>query len=1064
VNRAPGVISGEFAGRYTIERELGRGATSVVYLAHESAGGRAVAIKLLRAELLTVLSTERFLREIRVTSKLEHPNIVPVLDSGEVDGRPFCVLPHMEGGTLRDRLQRTKQLPIADAITIGIALARALHYAHERDMLHRDVKPENILFDREGRACLSDFGIARALNQATGESTTSTGVVRGTPAYMSPEQAAGDRDLDGRSDIYSLACTLYEALAGVPAFVGPTSQSVVAQRLTHVPRGVRMYRPTVPPQLEAVLDRALALSPADRFNTAGEFATALSNALTAPSGGAVRLPPSRTRMLDGSTRAWGAIAAVPLVALVVTGVMLATQGSDGGLRRRVNGFLANVGITRADLDTAVYAMVVADSASRSFAVAEPLRSRLRRWDEVRLVDGIAVDVAERKVRNQPIAERARRVAVDVGAGRYVVVRAERSGDSLDVSAALFDTQTGTRLVEKAVRVGTNAVRATPAIDTLANALLIRDRGPHVARSEGREGRGTTSLQARQVFLRGQVALEDGDFVRADSAFSVAARLDANYAQALVWLANLRSWMGNWRQHSWSQLTRQAAQAEARRRGLSLSDSVLLNALVALDAGRRDQACRGWSRLTEIDPFDFAAWYGLGTCLARDSIVMRDSNAPSQWRFRASYERAIRAYEQAFRLRPSILFAFGGRSLSDLQDLFFTASSHTRIGLAMAPDTFEFRAFPVWRGDSLSFVPMRKETALQTLPDGAVLAVQRQRERFQNIVEMWRTEVPRSAEAAEAVAVSLEMLGNAAALDTLRLARGLAGDPANRLRIAANEVLLRVKFSLPSNLNGLNAARALMDSLFATYPPPSREPLLLASLAGLAGRADLAASYAVAASAGENVPPAIAQSGPALLAYAALGGPADSLRSLEEAVEIGRQSLPESNRNTVMARWLRRAAALAFPEHRLRTLSDVGRSPSPNAQVDLLTALASTDPTAIRRVLSRFADLRRNVRPSEIRMESLFVEAAALASIGDTRQAIEWLDPTLRSIRLSTSTNFSNVVQTGPLVRAMVLRARLAERVGDPAAARTWAKAVVALWSGADSFLRPTVRDMERLAR
>jgi len=183
-----------------------------------------VAIKMLRHELVSSVGAELFLREIRLLAGLQHPHIVPVLDSGEANGTLYCVLPFMDGGTMRDRLRRDKQLPLADVIAIGRAMAGALGAAHAKGLVHRDVKPENILFT-SGQACLADFGIARALVKASGDSTTSTGIVRGTPAYMSPEQASGERDYDGRSDIYSLACVLYEAIAGVAAFVGATSQS-----------------------------------------------------------------------------------------------------------------------------------------------------------------------------------------------------------------------------------------------------------------------------------------------------------------------------------------------------------------------------------------------------------------------------------------------------------------------------------------------------------------------------------------------------------------------------------------------------------------------------------------------------------------------------------------------------------------------------------------------------------------------------------------------------------------------------------------------------------------------
>jgi TolB-like protein/tRNA A-37 threonylcarbamoyl transferase component Bud32 len=275
------VLSGTFAGRYTIERELGRGATATVYLARDTQRGRSVAIKLLRPELAQSVGSERFLREIKVNEQLHHPHIVPVLDSGEVDGQLYFVLPQMEGGSLRQMLEREKQLPIDTAIAITRTIADALDYAHGQGLIHRDVKPENILFT-SGQACLADFGIARAIERAIDESTTSTGLVRGTPAYMSPEQASGSMQYDGRTDQYSLALVLYEMLAGVPAFIGPTPESVIAMRFQHKPRELRVYRPTVGTAVHTVIDKALSVSKADRYGTAAEFVAAVEAAARMP--------------------------------------------------------------------------------------------------------------------------------------------------------------------------------------------------------------------------------------------------------------------------------------------------------------------------------------------------------------------------------------------------------------------------------------------------------------------------------------------------------------------------------------------------------------------------------------------------------------------------------------------------------------------------------------------------------------------------------------------------------------------------------------------------------------
>ena len=271
-----GTIAGNFAGRYLIERELGQGATATVHLARDMVSGRPVAVKVLRPELTQSVDGVRFLREIRLTAQLHHPHIVTVLDSGEQDGLLYFVLPYLDGGTLRERLERERQLTIPDAVEIGRTIAGALHYAHGLGLLHRDVKPENILMSG-GKACLADFGIARALEHISGD-TSSSGLIRGTAAYMSPEQASGEIDLDGRSDIYSLGCVLYELLAGVAPFIGPTAQSVMAQRFVLPPRPLSMYRPESPRELEAVIQRALMLVPAERYRDAGEMMDDLARA------------------------------------------------------------------------------------------------------------------------------------------------------------------------------------------------------------------------------------------------------------------------------------------------------------------------------------------------------------------------------------------------------------------------------------------------------------------------------------------------------------------------------------------------------------------------------------------------------------------------------------------------------------------------------------------------------------------------------------------------------------------------------------------------------------------
>ena len=237
-------LNAALSDRYDIEREIGSGGMATVYLARDLRHYRQVALKVVRPELGAVLGVERFLAEIRVTASLQHPNLLPLFDSGDADGRLFYVMPYVDGESLRARIIREKQLSMEQAIHIAVAIAGALDYAHRHNVIHRDLKPENILL-HEGEPLVADFGIALAMSKAWGARITQTGLSLGTPQYMSPEQATGDRTLDGRTDIYSLGCVLYETLAGEPPHMGPTGQAIVAKLLTERPAPLKTLRETV---------------------------------------------------------------------------------------------------------------------------------------------------------------------------------------------------------------------------------------------------------------------------------------------------------------------------------------------------------------------------------------------------------------------------------------------------------------------------------------------------------------------------------------------------------------------------------------------------------------------------------------------------------------------------------------------------------------------------------------------------------------------------------------------------------------------------------------------------
>ena len=318
-------ISTALGDRYVIEREIGSGGMAVVYLALDKKLDREVALKVLRPELGAVLGSERFLTEIKISARLDHPHILTLIDSGEADGLLYYVLPFVRGESLRAKLDRERQLGLDEALTITKQVASALDYAHRQGLVHRDIKPENILI-QEGEAMLTDFGIALAVKEAGGNRLTQTGLSLGTPQYMSPEQATGDRGIDARSDVYSLASVLYEMLAGEPPVTGASAQSMIAKLMTEKPTHLQVLRDTVPLSVDAAVAKALAKTPADRFASAGDFAKALEvkspqDSPASARAGVATPPRRRTAMIAG----------VVVLAAIVVGGTYALRGRHAAL-------------------------------------------------------------------------------------------------------------------------------------------------------------------------------------------------------------------------------------------------------------------------------------------------------------------------------------------------------------------------------------------------------------------------------------------------------------------------------------------------------------------------------------------------------------------------------------------------------------------------------------------------------------------------------------------------------------------------------------------------------------
>ena len=318
-------LAAALADRYTIEREIGAGGMGTVYLARELKHDRQVALKVLRPEIASHLGVVRFLNEVKVTAKLDHPHILTLIDSGEADQFLWYVQPYVRGESLRAKLDREKQLSIEEAVAIAKQIASALNHAHQKGVIHRDIKPANILI-HEGEAMVADFGIALAVTEASDSRMTATGIAIGTPQYMSPEQATGERHLDGRSDQYSLAAVLYEMLSGVTPHTAPTTQALIAKLLTERPTRVRLVRGSVPPNIDAAVAKALEMTPADRFGSCAEFGSALQ--YTPSAGFPAAEPPRKSRALLFAT-----VAGVVVLAAAGAAVMLRPSGPSVSVGR-----------------------------------------------------------------------------------------------------------------------------------------------------------------------------------------------------------------------------------------------------------------------------------------------------------------------------------------------------------------------------------------------------------------------------------------------------------------------------------------------------------------------------------------------------------------------------------------------------------------------------------------------------------------------------------------------------------------------------------------------------------
>ena len=533
---------------YVLERQLGRGGMATVYLAQDTKHHRRVALKVLHPDLASALGPERFRREIELAAQLQHPHVLSVLDSGEsANGLLWFTMPFVEGESLRDRLNREHQLPIADAVRIAGEAAEALDYAHRHGVIHRDIKPENILLT--GRhAMVADFGIARALTAgatAGGAGTlTETGMSVGTPAYMSPEQASGQRELDGRTDIYSLGAVLYEMLAGEPPFTGPNPQAVIARRFTEHPRRIRSVRDTVPEGVDRAIDTALATVPADRFATAGDFATALETAgptttatpLAAPTSGPLVPPGSSAPAPRASRRIPVTAAALSLGFAIGVGALFAWRHHVGGSPGSADAGAATLAVLPFEND--------GDSADAYFAdgMTDAVRGKLTSLPGLE-VTGPASSGQYRRTKKTP-----QQIGQELGV-RYLLVgkvrwaKAAGSASRVEVSPALIDATSGADKWEQPFDAPLTDVFQVQA-DIAGKVAQQLKVALTPATQQTLAARPTENLDAYDAYLRGR-EIQHGGLApvvqrRAAGAFREAVELDSTFALAWAGLADAYS--------------------------------------------------------------------------------------------------------------------------------------------------------------------------------------------------------------------------------------------------------------------------------------------------------------------------------------------------------------------------------------------------------------------------------------------------------------------------------------------------------------------------------------------
>ena len=1026
------------ADRYLLLEEIGRGGHASVHRARDQRLGRDVAVKLLRSDADTANVRARFEREIRLTATLEHPHILHVHDTGEYEGRPFLVTELATSGTLADRLARESPLPLADALQITRDVGLALAHAHAHGVVHRDVKPANILL-RDGTALLADFGVAFAEPEELQRRLTSAGLAVGTAQYMSPEQLCADPSVDGRADQYALALVLYELLAGVPAQTARSLEGLRLQRVSAPPLGVRTHRPSVPEPIEQALQTALAPVPADRFRDVPSFLAALG---ISPSG-EFRVPGTGGYAAIG-TGGWRGVA----------------EGAASGSGASVGGASASGGLTPVvapaspsprtrlpqTLATAVGLVLLAGAgwgvtqwrSARETEATAVVAPSVSRAELMRVTVRLAPPASD------ALAARVHR-ALDAEFGAWPDVVRGDDATAWQVSSDVTPLGDSLRVrltVQRTERESAQEYAAVGRSDTdealrAMTAQLVREvlAGAVEEDAPGLSALPVRSLRAARAYAAGHRALTDGALPDAERNWRRVVEEAPTFAHAAFWAAQVASWREPRERDAWRGL---AEAAEARAAAEQL-DTLLVRGLVAMARADRVAACTAYRAATERMPASHLAWFGLGECQRRDDVVERRG---AQLVHRGSVWAALQAYRRAFETAPS------AGLLSAWYPLVFPATfaeaNRTRAGVIASASNESTRALPSLQRDTLAFVPLPAETfASAAVPASFTSAVRTGRRVATDLTRRWVERFPASDDGWLAHAEALELSGDLsrAAPGVTRIADALARvrttslTPAMRLRTETLGVRLAVRAGALAEAR-TRARAVLADTAFRRDSSLTRTLAPLAAFVGDTSWLEATMDELRA----PDLPRALSDALARYHARAVLGLCDGLAADRTQMMRLFVSSVPEADTARVRAQAIVSADRSAVPCLGVGAMDPMSLSGS--AVDDALRALSRRDTTAALRALRSLGTTRAGAADGSISWDELYLEVWTTRALGDSVTAVNRLIRAFEGLGEVSSLTFGFTSQAAGLRRAVDLFDQLSEhRRGDPDVAR-WRRAIV----------------------